>query len=435
MKAVKYLVLVPIFYFSCCCLAQQPLINHFTDIFALNSNSIWVVESDGILYHTTDAGNSWIEYGNYLIPDSKIFFINSTEGWRISGDRIYYTTSSGENWLLNFEVLDFNFRDINFLNDSIGFTLGFDSEKTQIFRTTNAGLDWSVVFDSSFTSIPTNLHQIYTLDLQNIWAMRDNVIYYSSDLGDNWETRYYTQVVVGFYFDKLIFFDSFNGILGFDFDDIVVVGKLLYTTDGGNTFQDYGSSNFNLGLSSFYFTSGSTGWVATGNTEIKFTQNSGNSWEVLQDNNSLSYIIYKFSPIDDTLSWAISPNEILYSEDGWHTFSIKGTISDVDNNSNDALRKFSLSQNYPNPFNPSTKIKFTIPSIETHRDASLLVTLKVYDILGNEIATLVNEEKQPGTYEVEFNPASSLKNPAAGVYFYQLKSGNFVETKKMLLLK
>jgi photosystem II stability/assembly factor-like uncharacterized protein len=424
MKAIKYLFLVPIFYSSCCCLAQQPLINHFSDIFTLNSNTIWVVESDGILHHTTDAGSSWIEYGNYLIPDSKIFFIDSTEGWRISGDRIYITTNSGENWLLNFEVLNFNFRDIHFLNDSIGFALGFDSEKTQIFRTTKAGFDWSVVFDSSFTSIPTSLHQIYSYDQQNIWAMRYNVIYYSSDLGVNWETRYYTQIVVGFYFNKLIFFNSVNGILGYNFDDYVATGSLLYTTDGGNTFQSYGSSNFNFGLSSFYFTSASTGWVATGNTEIKFTQNSGNSWEVLQDNNSLSNSIYKFSPIDDTLAWAISGNEILYTEDGWHTFSIKGTISDVDQNLNDGLRNFSLSQNFPNPFNPSTSIEYAIGSMQ-------FVTLKVYDVLGNEVVTLVNEEKPAGEYKVEFN-ATGLPS---GIYFYKLVAGEYTQTRKMILLK
>lgn len=98
--------------------------------------------------------------------------------------------------------------------------------------------------------------------------------------------------------------------------------------------------------------------------------------------------------------------------------------------------EFSLSQNYPNPFNPTTKIKFTIPSVETHRDASLLVTLKIYDILGNEVATLVNEEKTTGTYEVEFNVAQvSRPDLSSGIYFYQLNAGTYSETKKMILLK
>jgi hypothetical protein len=89
---------------------------------------------------------------------------------------------------------------------------------------------------------------------------------------------------------------------------------------------------------------------------------------------------------------------------------------------------FELFQNYPNPFNPSTVISYQVP-------VSSNVVLKVYDILGNEVATLVDEEKPAGRYEVEFKPASSLKYPASGVYFYRLQSGSYVETKKMLLLK
>ncbi len=92
--------------------------------------------------------------------------------------------------------------------------------------------------------------------------------------------------------------------------------------------------------------------------------------------------------------------------------------------------KFVLYQNYPNPFNPLTKIKFIIPSVKTTRRV-VFTTLKVYDILGYEIARLVSEDKQPGVYEVEFN-ASEL---TSGIYFYRLRVGQFVETKKMILLK
>ncbi len=90
-----------------------------------------------------------------------------------------------------------------------------------------------------------------------------------------------------------------------------------------------------------------------------------------------------------------------------------------------------LSQNYPNPFNPSTRIKFTIPSNVSQSEAKNLVTLKVYDILGIEVATLINEKLSAGEYEVDFN-ASDL---TTGVYFYKLQSSSFVETKKMLLLR
>ena len=90
----------------------------------------------------------------------------------------------------------------------------------------------------------------------------------------------------------------------------------------------------------------------------------------------------------------------------------------------DVLNKYVLFDSYPNPFNPTTTIKYQIPELS-------FVTIKVYDVLGNEIATLVNEEKPIGSYEVEFD-ASRL---SSGIYFYQLKAGSFVETKKMVLMK
>jgi hypothetical protein len=99
-------------------------------------------------------------------------------------------------------------------------------------------------------------------------------------------------------------------------------------------------------------------------------------------------------------------------------------ILGVDDQSNEIPSQFILEQNYPNPFNPSTTIHFSVPSSE-------FVTLKVYDVLGNEVATLVNEEKSTGIYEVNFNAARL----SSGIYFYKLQTGNFTETKKMLLLK
>ncbi len=93
---------------------------------------------------------------------------------------------------------------------------------------------------------------------------------------------------------------------------------------------------------------------------------------------------------------------------------------------------YRLYQNYPNPFNPSTTITYAIPTSETlHAMSQQLVQLKIYDILGREVATLVNEKQQPGNYAVTFN-ANGL---SSGIYYYQLRSGNLVQTKKMILLK
>ncbi|HQI42196.1 MAG TPA: M12 family metallo-peptidase [Ignavibacteriaceae bacterium] len=106
---------------------------------------------------------------------------------------------------------------------------------------------------------------------------------------------------------------------------------------------------------------------------------------------------------------------------------------------NELPESFALEQNFPNPFNPSTKIKFTIPQTDNPflgGARGALVTLKVYDILGNEITTLINEEKLPGIYEVEFNSHSDEgQNLSSGTYFYTLRAGNFVQTKKMIVIK
>jgi Secretion system C-terminal sorting domain/Beta-propeller repeat len=100
------------------------------------------------------------------------------------------------------------------------------------------------------------------------------------------------------------------------------------------------------------------------------------------------------------------------------------SVNSVDNSLPNIPGRFVLEQNFPNPFNPSTTIHFSVPSSE-------FVTLKVFDVLGNEVATLVNEEKPAGFYEVNFNAAGL----SSGIYFYKLKAGSFVETKKMLLIK
>jgi len=96
----------------------------------------------------------------------------------------------------------------------------------------------------------------------------------------------------------------------------------------------------------------------------------------------------------------------------------------IEDNHTSVVNKFSLEQNYPNPFNPSTSIQYRVSSTSN-------VSLKVYDVLGNEVATLVNEEKPAGSYEVKFDAAGL----SSGIYFYKLQAGTFTETKKMTLIK
>jgi len=111
--------------------------------------------------------------------------------------------------------------------------------------------------------------------------------------------------------------------------------------------------------------------------------------------------------------------------------SISYFITDINENFNTIPENFSLSQNYPNPFNPSTTIKFSIPSVTLSGVEGSRVQLKIYDVLGNEIATLVNEYRPAGMYNVQF----TMNNLASGIYFYKLQAGSFFQTKKMILMK
>ena len=90
--------------------------------------------------------------------------------------------------------------------------------------------------------------------------------------------------------------------------------------------------------------------------------------------------------------------------------------------------KFVLHQNFPNPFNPGTSIQYAVSSRQ-------FISLKIYDVLGNEIAVLVNEEKPAGEYEVKFSANGGGKGLTSGIYFYQLRIGSVIQTKKMVYLK
>jgi hypothetical protein len=113
----------------------------------------------------------------------------------------------------------------------------------------------------------------------------------------------------------------------------------------------------------------------------------------------------------------------------------KKNLGTIELSLNEIPKEFSLSQNYPNPFNPVTKISYSISDINS------FVQLKVFDVLGHEVATLVNEVQPAGTYDIEFpviGGSASGENASglsSGIYFYTLKAGNFYKTKKMILLK
>lgn len=172
-------------------------------------------------------------------------------------------------------------------------------------------------------------------------------------------------------------------------------------------------------------------------------------WKTASSLNNSGFEIeksYKNSDLWETIGFVEShgdPNSLVeysFTDITSHSFPIvRYRLKAIDNDGsfkyseiievNTLPLNYDLSQNYPNPFNPSTKIKFTIPFLGI--DNNVVVRLKVYDVLGNEVATLMDEEKAPGIYEVEF----SKSGLASGIYVYRIDTPDFVATKKMVLLR
>jgi len=137
-------------------------------------------------------------------------------------------------------------------------------------------------------------------------------------------------------------------------------------------------------------------------------------------NSNHSKLFYSISIVQDSLGLNSST---IYIDDPQYSTS----TTSIDNNLN-KITDYKLYQNYPNPFNPSTTIKYQVPK-------QSYVTLKVYDILGREVYTLINEEKPAGVYSIEFSFSQIGKNLSSGIYFYTLKAGDYISTKKLVLLK
>jgi hypothetical protein len=199
------------------------------------------------------------------------------------------------------------------------------------------------------------------------------------------------------------------------------------------TFEEWNfiTVTFDTGLVNLYYNGN---LIKTDTSIVKYTSlNEYNTDDIYIGSLWNGYSTYRFKGGLDEIriyNRALSTSEVndLYNQ-----------VTSVENDTgkDKLLTEFDLFQNYPNPFNPTTRIKYKIPEMSS-------VTLKVFDVLGNEITTLINEEKPVGTFEVEFNSHfSSVRNLPSGVYFYQLQAAfpstrsgqSFVETKKMILLK
>lgn len=369
------------------------------------------------LFKTTNGGLNWA--GIYVHPDllGSIYFINENTGFLSSNGlqtppvcKILKTTNAGLNWSERYSG-SYNLINYFFASVSSGIVLGYKSDYMNIYSyilyTGNGGDNWTIV--NSYSGYLLNSVSFKNSSTGYIVGGNPNTgdfIIKTSNGGQNWNTINNNAPPLGkisfwennkacgisehsiyksnnggitwnvvfntaIFLHDMVFPDSLNGY-------VIGQGGIIYKTVNGGTTWYTQSSGTTSSLSLLFFVNSQTGYISGGNSSIRF---------------------------------------ILKTTDGGGPVSIQPISSEIPAN-------FSLSQNYPNPFNPSTNINFQM-SKTNH------VKLSVFDLLGREAAVLVNEELSPGEYNVDFDGA----NYPSGIYYYRLQTGDFTETRKMVLIK
>jgi photosystem II stability/assembly factor-like uncharacterized protein len=361
------------------------------------------------IHKTTNGGQNWSDQNSgYTSMRFMAIFIQHPDTVFMSGNDgvIIKTVNGGANWVTVYNEASLQLWGLYFTNSETGYASGSTG---RIMKTTNSGLNW--VNLSSPTS--TSLNSIYFLNTNTGFISGYAIALKTTNAGANW-INMNAPSISGFENFREIFF--FNENLGLYVSDAGRIGKT--TNSGVNwTLANSGTTESLFGVK---FVDAMTGYACGNAGAIIRTTDGGDNW------------FTQASPINEILTdvWFTSASTGYIST--WSGKVLKttnGGITYVNNVSSEIPAEFSLEQNYPNPFNPMTNIKFEIPaSVETTRR---VVSLIVYNSLGKEIATLVNEEMNPGTYEVNWDAAD---NPS-GIYFCALRTGSFSSTIKMMLLK
>lgn len=370
--------------------------------------------NNSIILKTTNSGSNWNIIST--ITNSRfrsIYFRNQTTGWACGSETqlyeaaIFRTTNSGVNWILQMHEAYWDLNDITFSNDSTAWSVGWSDET---YKSTNTGNNWF-----AHSGLGGEANDIFFLNSQYGWVANggeSGSVVRTTNGGINWTN--YVHLWTGY--NSLDFIDQNTGwAVGYYNDP--QWGVVSRTTNGGVNWTIQ-TINYLQNVKDVHFRDSANGWIIAetpANQTIIFRSYTGGiSWQ--PQTSSLPFVS-KLYFIDSLTGWAIG-SVILKTT--------TGGITDLTSLSTELPARFSLHQNFPNPFNPSTKIKFEIPARGNDP-----VQFKVYDILGREVRTLVNENLKPGIYKVEFN-ASELPS---GVYFYKIQAGEFTDTKKMILVK
>ena len=432
------------------------------------------------MVHTGEAGSPDAVNGFRSISDRALIIDGSPTSF---GSMISPLSQLGYTVVNSAGVLDIiHIGDRNTVDSGI-FCAGYDNYKARIARTTNLGNNWSVVLSrDTMVSEGSHIDKVFFVNSNTGFAAGYGyhqgppytmilLLYKTTDRGITWDSIYgfYPTIVLG-----VTFVNENTGFI------ISQASTIFKTTDMGVTWvlKSAGTAN---NLYDICFINEQTGFVTGCSNLILKTTNTGENWVPIQVNYASNSFLVSIYFVNQTTGYYIDIDEGWYYGDcqwiykttnagsNWHqqvisppsnltslffinpdtgfaaggdgcyfrTFNGGGPI-ELQNISTSVPQNYELFQNYPNPFNPNTKIKFSIPTPLNPPFAKGgtakpggFVKLIVYDILGKEVQSLINEGLKPGTYEVEWNAG----NYPSGVYFYKLTAQDYSETKKMVLIK
>ncbi|RPI13675.1 MAG: T9SS C-terminal target domain-containing protein [Ignavibacteriae bacterium] len=378
---------------------------------AVTDQVAWTCGVGGKVLRTTNGGTNWLNASGNLPTTTDMYNIFGlgadtalVTGSPATGTMVWKTVNGGTNWTQVFAQTG-GFMDAIWMMTSLtGFMYGDPvGGRWSLWKTSNGGNTW----DSTGLNVPqvgseAGWNNAMHVLNNNIWFGTNNSrIYYSATGTLPFSVQPTPQVnSYAIWFSVPLF-----GLSG--------GAQAMSTSNNGvnwtNTATAPGAGNIS-GITG----TGITFYLIRQATSIYRTDNNGANWTTQYTAPAGNYYHIQRARLGNRI-WAVRSNGGISMSTGIVGVTpITGTTPD----------RFELSQNYPNPFNPSTTIRFAIPN-------NSLVTLKIYDAIGREVETLVNEFKTAGTYDVNFNAA----NVTSGIYFYTISAGDFKDTKKMILVK
>jgi photosystem II stability/assembly factor-like uncharacterized protein len=390
------------------------------DIVLLDLNTAITVGKNGVILKTTNSGTTWIKKAlpvNFNKDLKAVTFFDKSLGIAVGNTCMYITTNIGETWQARTITGNENLNSALFITPTKIYVGDYDG---RLYTSYDTGKTWTSekVSNSPIQSIFA-YRGPYVMRLP-IFILTQKTFLSSGEFpAGQWNER----IIDNFKGQSSGGFcaESCDGggptfIVG-AYGDKTSTLAILKKNNSDTTWQNVGFSAFGAfyGIS----TPSSNVIYSCGSAGIIYkSTDGGNNWFKSNSNTSADLYSIKFS--NESEGYAVGEAGIIL-----HT--INGGLNTITDIMPVLPECYSLEQNYPNPFNPVTTIKYSIPVVLSPQH----VTLIVYDVLGKEIITLVNEEKQQGFYEVKFDGTGL----SSGVYFYRLKAGNFTQTKKLVLLK